>query len=163
MWTSDAPATGCMCLFCVWDVGCATANQRSRFNQLTSCSVQFSSPLLCITSWQDNFRFQLFQIAMPNELPGDESCQKKLHTKVSWKIIIQKSFCALYIQCRAPSMWRAVPASSVLGTFLSPMAECTMSTRQLETSHQQRTSYFKLCIMPMELLSGTSFGCNYRV
>ena len=41
MWAWDVPATGCMCLFCVWDVGCATANQHSRFNQLTSCSVQF--------------------------------------------------------------------------------------------------------------------------
>ena len=32
-----------VCLFCVWDVGCATANRRSRFNQLTSRSIRFSS------------------------------------------------------------------------------------------------------------------------
>ena len=29
--------------FCVWDVGCATANRRSRFNQLTNHSVRFNS------------------------------------------------------------------------------------------------------------------------
>ena len=32
-----------VCLFCVWDVGCATANRRSRFNQLTNHSVRFNS------------------------------------------------------------------------------------------------------------------------
>ena len=89
--------------------------------------VAFSSPLLCVTSWQDNFRFQSFQMAVPKQAPGWWVLSKKLHTKVSWKIVIQKSLCALYIQRRAPNMWRAVPASSVLGTFLSPMAECTMS------------------------------------
>ena len=29
--------------FCVWDVGCATANWHSRFNQLSNCSVRFNS------------------------------------------------------------------------------------------------------------------------
>ena len=47
------------------------------------------------------------------ELPDDESCPK--HTKISRKSIIQNSFCALYNQCRAPSMLSAVSASSVLG------------------------------------------------
>ena len=32
-----------ICLFCVWGVGCATANQHSHFNQLTSRSIQFNS------------------------------------------------------------------------------------------------------------------------
>ena len=48
---------------------------------------------------------------------------KKLHTKIFGKSIIQNSFCALYDQRRVPSMWSAAPASSVLGTFLSPMAK----------------------------------------
>ena len=52
---------------------------------------------------------------------------QKMRTRISGKSIIQKSFCALYDQHRAPSMWSAAPASSVLGTFLSPLAERTTS------------------------------------
>ena len=81
-----------------------------------------------------------------SELPGDKSCPKKTHTKLFSKSIyiyisIQKSFCALYNQCRAPGMSSAAPAYSVLGTFLSPWRNIwRRTTCQLEASHQQRKS-----------------------
>ena len=50
-----------------------------------------------------------------SELPGDESCPQKMHTKISRKSMIQNSFCVLYDQHWAPSMWSAAPTSSVLG------------------------------------------------
>ena len=46
-----------------------------------------------------------------SELSGDKSCQNKTLTELSGKINVQKSFCALYDQCRAPSMLSAAPAS----------------------------------------------------
>ena len=115
-----------VCLFCVWDVGCATASQ---------CSVLTSWPIVAFGSIPCSYAslpgkttcvFSHFKSPCRSELPGDE-LSKKVHTKISWKSIIQKSFCALYNHRRAPSMWRAVPADSVLGTFLSPVAECTTS------------------------------------
>ena len=68
------------------------------------------------------------------------SKKNKLSSKSIIYISIQKSFCALYNQCRAPGMSSAAPAFSVLGIFLSPMAECMTSTHQLEVSPQQRQS-----------------------
>ena len=46
-----------------------------------------------------------------SELSGDKSCQNKTLTELYGKINIRKSFCALYDQCRVPSMLSAVPAS----------------------------------------------------
>ena len=46
-----------------------------------------------------------------SELPGDEFGPKKTHANIFGKSTIQKGFCALYDQCRAPSMWSAAPAS----------------------------------------------------
>ena len=116
-----------MCFFGVWGVGCATANRHSHFNQLTSCSIRFNSRSYA---------------SLPDEKLKASSLVMNLvknpHTKISRKSIIQKSFCALYGQRRAPSMWSAAPASSVLGTFLSPMMECTTSTRSVTSTKEKR-------------------------
>ena len=56
----------CVCLSCLCGVGCATASWHSCFKPADqSYLVQF--PLLCVTSWQDDFLFQSFQIAMPKQ------------------------------------------------------------------------------------------------
>ena len=77
-----------------------------------------------------------------SQLLGDESHQKTAHQNFQeeYYYFIQKSFCALYNQHRAPSMLNAVPASSVLGTFLSPRNVRHRTTCQLKASHQQRKS-----------------------
>ena len=115
--------------FCVWDVGCATANRRSRFNHLTYRSVWFNSRFYASLPGETTSVFNHFKLPCRSEklkqAPGWWISPKKTHTKFFGKSIIHYSFCALYDQHRAPSMWSAVPASSVLGTFLSPMAECT--------------------------------------
>ena len=117
--------------FCVWGVGCATANRRSRFNRLTNHSVQFNSHFYASLPGKMTSVFNHFKSPCRSEKLKASSrvmnLDKKTHTKISGKSIIQNSFCALSDQCRAPSMWSAAPASSVLGTFLSPMAECTTS------------------------------------
>ena len=69
--------------FCVWGVGCATANRRSRFNHLTNHSVQFKIRFYA-SSWRGDFCFQSFQIAISkweaeSELLGDGSRQKTAH------------------------------------------------------------------------------------
>ena len=99
-----------------------------------------------------------------SELPGDAS--KKTHTKISGKSIMQKSFCALYDQRGVRSMWSSVLASSVLGTFLSPMVECMMSnnastwnvTSQMK-SDRKYAEDFPLIFMGYETHS-INFGHN---
>ena len=120
-----------VCLFCVWDVGCATANRHSRFNQLTNHSVQFNS-----CSYASLPERQLPFSVISNRHAEAKSWKwasgwcikkKKTHIKIYGKSIIQKSFSASYNQRGVPSMWSSVLASSVLGTVLSPMVECMMS------------------------------------
>ena len=61
-----------------------------------------------------------------SKLPGDESCPKKTahlnfqeeHYTETFLCIVQSTQSAKHVKCSA---------SSVLGTFLSPIAECTMS------------------------------------
>ena len=117
--------------FCVWCVGCATANWHSRFNQLTNRSVRFSFRFYASLPGETTSIFNHFKSPCQSEKLKTSSrvmnLAKKTHTKISGKSIIQNSFCALYDQRRAPSMWSAAPASSVLGTFLSPVVECTTS------------------------------------
>ena len=142
-WASNSPATSCAHAFFVSEV--LVAPQPISIHVLTSWPVvAFSS----IPALMRHFlaRRLLFWIIWNRYAetrnwkwaPGWWISSKKMHTKISGKSVIQKSFCVLYDQRRAPSMWSAAPASSVLGTFLSPMAECT--TCQLEASHQQRKS-----------------------
>ena len=121
-----------MCLFCVWDVGCATANRRSRFNQLTNHSVRFNSRTYVSLPGETTSVFNHFKSPCweaESKFPDDKCCPHKKRTpKFPGRVLyyIQNSFCALYNQRRVPSMRSAAPASSVPGTFLSPMVECTM-------------------------------------
>ena len=177
-----------MYLFCVWCVGCATANRRSRltswpvvtfgsipafnaslhclsqlafvFNQLTNCNVQFNSRFIASLYGETTSVFNHFKSPWWSEKLKASSwvmnLVKKMHTKISGeeyytekflcvvrsafsgKSIVQKSFCALYDQHRAWSMWSAAPASSVLGTFLLPMAECMMSTQRVTSTKENQ-------------------------
>ena len=121
---------------CVWDVGCATANRRSCFNQLTNRSVWFNSRSYASLPGETTSVFNHFKSPCWSEKlkasSGVMNLTQKMHTKISGKSMIQNSFCALFNQRRAPSMWSAVPASSVLGTFLSPMVECMTSSQHLD-------------------------------
>ena len=126
--------------------------------------VAFSSPLLCVTSWQDNFRFQSFQMAVPKQAPGWWVLSKKTaHQSFLEDCYTEKFMCIVHSTQSAKREEQCL-LLQFLGLFCHPWRNVRcQTTRQLETSHQQRTSYFKLCIMPMELLSGTSFACNYGV
>ena len=136
-----------ICLFCVWDVGCATANQHSRFNQLTNRSVWFNScsyaSLPCeTTSVFNHFKSPCWSKKLKASSSVMNLVPPQKNPKISGKSIIQKSFCVLYDQRRVPSMWSAVLASSVLGTFLSPIVECTMAnnapTQNITSTEEKR-------------------------
>ena len=131
-----------ICLFCVWGVGCATANQHSHFNQLTSRSIRFNSRSYASLPGKRTCVFNHFKSPCRSENLKASSLVMNLikipHTKMSGKSIIQKSFCALYNQHRVRSMWNAAPASSVLGTFLLPMAECMMSTQRVTSAKENQ-------------------------
>ena len=108
-----------MCLFYVWDAICAIASWRSRFNQLTNRSVWFNSRTYASLPGETTTVFNHFKSPCWSEKlkasSGVMNLTQKMHTKISGKSMIQNSFCALFNQRRAPSMWSAVPASSVLG------------------------------------------------
>ena len=153
-----------VCLFCVWDVGCATANQ---------CSVLTSWPIVAFGSIPCSYAslpgkttcvFSHFKSPCRSELPGDESCQKKCTPKFPGRVLYRKVSVHCTITAERQACEEQCLLLQFLGLFCHPWLNGRRQTmRQLEASHQQRTSSFKLCIMPMELLSGTSFGCNYRV
>ena len=109
VWASSSPATGCMCAFFVSEV--LVVPQPISIHVLTSWPiVAFGSiPALMRHFLARRFPFSIIlnchaKARSWKQAPG---CQKKSHTNISGKSIIQKSFCALYNQCRAPSMWSA--------------------------------------------------------
>ena len=97
--------------FCVWDVGCTTANQRSRFNQLTNHSVRFNSRSYASLPGETTSVFSHFKSPCQSEKPKASSrvmnLARKTYTKISGKSMIQNRFCVLYDQRRAPGMWSA--------------------------------------------------------
>ena len=94
-----------VCLFHVCGVGCATANQCSCFKPADH-SVQF--PLLCVTSWREDFCFQSFQITMPKrkaetEHPDDRSCLKNAHQTFREEYIYRKASVHCMINAERPA------------------------------------------------------------
>ena len=87
---------------------CATANRHSRFNQLTNHSVRFNSCSYASLPGKTTSIFNHFKLPCQSEKlkasPRVVNLVQKTHTKLSGKSIIQKRFCALYDQRRAPSM-----------------------------------------------------------
>ena len=103
---------------CWHHVGCATANRRSRFNQLTNRSVRFNSRSYTSLSGETTSVFNHFKSPCWSEKPLASSwvmnLAKKPPTKIWRKSMIENSLCALYDQRRAPSMWSSAPAYSAL-------------------------------------------------
>ena len=124
VWASNAPATSCECAFFVhvvlvvpyWHPHFKPADQ-------LQCSVQF--PLLCITSWRDNFCFIHFKWPYWSELPGDKSHQKTTHQTLQEEYVYRK----VSVHCTTSAEHPACEVQCwILGTFMLPMVECMMSS-----------------------------------
>ena len=129
--------------FCVWDVGCATANRRSRFNQLTNRSVRFNSRFYASLPGETTSIFNHFKSPWRSEKLKASSqvmnLAKKTHTKISGKSIIQNSFsvCTINAERQACEVQRLL--LQFLGLFCRPWRNVRRrTTRQLEAPHQQR-------------------------
>lgn len=133
----------CICFnSLVCGVSCATANQHSRFNQLTSHSVRLI-PALMHHFVMRRLRFQSFQVTMPmqkasSELPGDKFHQNTVH-QTFWERYIY-----IYILCivwPVQSTQHVKCSACFLGLFCHPWWNVwRQMMRQLEAAHQQRTS-----------------------
>ena len=111
LWASNSPATGCTCVFlCVWDVGCATANRRSRFNQLTNRSVWFSSRSYAsllgkTTSVFSHFKNRHAEVRSWKRAPGwwkkkkRNAHQEKCYTEQFLCVIVQSTQSAKHVKC----------------------------------------------------------------
>ena len=137
VWASNSPATGCTCAFFV--------SEMSIVPQPISLHVLTSWPVIAfgsIPTLVRHFlaRWLLFsvisnhhaEVRSSKRAPGWWILSKNNnnHTpKFPGRVLYRKSLCASYDQCGVPSMWSAALASSVLGTFLSPMVECMTSSK----------------------------------
>ena len=163
MWASNSPATSYACAFlCVWGVGCTISNQRLHFNQLASLSIQFSSRSYASLPDATSV-FSHFKSPCRSEKLKTSSWVINLvknHTpKFPGRVLYRNS--SVHCSCTinsAPSMWSTAPASSVVVTSLSPMAECmtlnNMSTRSItltkesDRKYAEDNSHFVGCEMP---------------
>ena len=113
--------------FCVWDVGCATANRRSRFNQLTNHSIRFNSCSYASLPGKTTSVFSHFKSPCRSEKPKASSRVMNLAKKCTPKFPGRVWQSAKHVKCSICffSSWRNVRHRK---------------TRQFEASHQQRKS-----------------------
>ena len=116
-------------LFCVWDVGCATANRRLHFNQLTNRSVWFNSRSYTSLPGKMTSIFNHSKLPCHSEKLKASSWVinfiKKPHTKLPGKNVVTEKF--LCIVRSTQSTQHVKCSACFLGLFLSPIVECTMS------------------------------------
>ena len=141
----NAPATDCMCAFFMSVVLVEPQPIGVHvLNQLTNCNVWLIPALL----GEMTSVFSYFKSPCQSEKLKASSwvinLAQKMHTKLSRKKRLQKSFCALYDQCIVPSMLllSAVPASWDLFCCPWQNLQCR-TTCQLEVAHHQRKSDWK--------------------
>ena len=110
--------------FCVWDVGCATANRHSRFNQLTNRSIWFSSCSYASLPGETTSIFSHFKSPCWSEKPKASSrgmnLKKKRTPKFPGRVWYRtvSVHCTISIECQACEVQRQL---------LQFLAECTMS------------------------------------
>ena len=133
-----------VCLFCVWDVGCATANQ------LTNCSIRFNSHSYASLPGETTSIFNYFkshdEARSWKRAPGWWILSTTKNRKRTPKFLRRVSYRKVSVRCTINAERQACAMQHLLLQFLGLFCHLWQNlwcrtTRRLKVSHQQRISH----------------------